>query len=242
MRSKLRSYRPRHTTVVAYLALFIALGGTSFAAVTLKRNSVRSAHIKNAQVKNPDLGADAVDSAKVGDGKLLAQDFAPGQLPQGQKGDTGGTGERGEQGQRGAQGPGAAKVVHSAPGTGANTDVATAGPWTISASCTTVTVAGVTTTRLDVSARGPGGAEWAGMTAPNDGTPTPDTGAAPLNPATNTLMVSAGAPAAEFNRLAFDFQLHSASEAATVSVNGLADRRGGGQGACTLYGTAVPAS
>jgi hypothetical protein len=30
-----------------------------------------------------------VNSAKVGDGSLLAQDFAPGQLPQGEKGDPG---------------------------------------------------------------------------------------------------------------------------------------------------------
>ena len=98
MLSKLRA-RLTFANVVSLIALFVALGGTSVAAVTLKRNSVRSAHIKNAQVKNPDLGPNAVDSTKVGDGALLAQDFAPGQLPQGEKG------EKGEKGDQGAPGP-----------------------------------------------------------------------------------------------------------------------------------------
>ena len=94
MLTKLR----RHLTyanVVSTLCLFILLGGSAFAAVRLSRNSVRSAHIKNAQVKNPDLGANAVNSPKVGDGSLLAQDFAPGQLPQGEKGEKGDTGAPG---------------------------------------------------------------------------------------------------------------------------------------------------
>ena len=34
MRAKLRSYRPGHATVVAYIALFIALGGTSYGFAT----------------------------------------------------------------------------------------------------------------------------------------------------------------------------------------------------------------
>jgi hypothetical protein len=80
---------------VAYLALFISLGGTSYAAVSLAKNSVLSKHIKNGQVKRVDLAANAVNSAKVGDGTLLAQDFAPGQLPKGEKGDTGAAGAAG---------------------------------------------------------------------------------------------------------------------------------------------------
>src|SRR5688500_13584798 len=52
---------PAHGTVVAYLALFVALSGTSYAAVTLSKNSVRSSHIKNGQVKRADLADRAVD-------------------------------------------------------------------------------------------------------------------------------------------------------------------------------------
>ena len=90
---------PRHLTfanVVSLLALFIALGGSSYAAITLKKNSVRSSHIKNGQVKRADLARNAVDSSRVAQGSLLAEDFAPGQLPAGPQG------ERGPQGPQGS--------------------------------------------------------------------------------------------------------------------------------------------
>ena len=80
--------------VVAYLALFVALGGTSFAAVSLKRNSVKGKHI----------AANAVTSPKVKNASLLATDFAPGQLPRGESGATGAQGAQGALGERGEQG------------------------------------------------------------------------------------------------------------------------------------------
>ncbi|MEX2103329.1 MAG: hypothetical protein WD805_05150 [Gaiellaceae bacterium] len=91
----LRLRKPSPATVIACIALFVALGGTSVAAVTLARNSVLSKHIKNGQVKTADLGANAVNSAKVGNGSLLAQDFAAGQLPAGSQGAKGDKGDRG---------------------------------------------------------------------------------------------------------------------------------------------------
>ena len=54
---------PRHGTVVAYLSLFVALGGTSYAAATLSRNSVRSGHIRNGQVKGVDPRPRGTNSA-----------------------------------------------------------------------------------------------------------------------------------------------------------------------------------
>jgi hypothetical protein len=69
--------------VVAYLALFLALGGGAYAAVTAGKNTVKSKSIKDGQVKTKDLGKDAVVSAKVKDGSLLGMDFAAGQLPPG---------------------------------------------------------------------------------------------------------------------------------------------------------------
>jgi hypothetical protein len=100
-------FRPRLTyaNVVSTLCLFIVLGGSSYAAVTLKRNSVRSAHIKNGQVKRPDVARNAIDSSKVGDGSLLSQDFAPGQLPDGPKGEPGATGAQGPPGVSGLERP-----------------------------------------------------------------------------------------------------------------------------------------
>lgn len=88
---KRRLKMPSPAMVVALIALFVALGGTSFAAVQLAKNSVRSKHIKNGQVKRVDLGANAVNAAKVANGTLLATDFAAGQLPKGDKGDPGPT-------------------------------------------------------------------------------------------------------------------------------------------------------
>lgn len=75
---------------VAYLALFVALGGTSYAAATLPRDSVGNAQLRNASVGNLKLRNhsvstlklrnNAVTSAKVRDGSLLMRDFKPGQL------------------------------------------------------------------------------------------------------------------------------------------------------------------
>jgi hypothetical protein len=95
------SRRPSPAMMVSLLALFVALGGTSFAAVTLSKNSVRSKHIKNGQVKRADLARNAVTSVKVKNGSLLGRDFKAGQLPQGPKGDTGPQGPKGDKGDPG---------------------------------------------------------------------------------------------------------------------------------------------
>jgi hypothetical protein len=98
MLDRIRSYRTGHATVVAYLALFIALGGGAYAATVVKRNTVISSSIRNGHVKRIDMGRNAIDSPRVRDRSLLARDFAPGQLAQGQKGDKGDPGERGPAG------------------------------------------------------------------------------------------------------------------------------------------------
>lgn len=59
----------RHN-VIGYLALFLTLSiGTAWA---LERNSVRSKHIVNGEVRTADLGADSVTDAKVADESLGA--------------------------------------------------------------------------------------------------------------------------------------------------------------------------
>ena len=60
--------------VVAYVALFFALGGSAYAVTALDRNSVKSKHIVNDQVKRADLRAGAINSAKVGDDSLRGAD------------------------------------------------------------------------------------------------------------------------------------------------------------------------
>jgi hypothetical protein len=95
--------RPKLTyaNIVASLALFVALGGTSYAALTLDKNSVKSENIGREQVKAQDIARNAVSATKVKDGSLLAQDFKAGQLPGGPAGPKG---EKGAVGPKGAQG------------------------------------------------------------------------------------------------------------------------------------------
>jgi hypothetical protein len=69
MRVPLR--RPSAATVISCLALFVALGGTGYAAVSLPRGSVGTAQLRDG----------AVVSSKVRDGSLAARHFAPGELP-----------------------------------------------------------------------------------------------------------------------------------------------------------------
>ena len=105
--------RPSHATVVAYLALFVALGGSAYAGVTLSKNSVRSKHIRNGEVRSADIARGGVTSSDVRDGSLLAGDLAAGQLPAGAQGPRGETGPAGPKGDPGAPGaPGAAGATN----------------------------------------------------------------------------------------------------------------------------------
>lgn len=77
--------RPHHATVVAYLALFVALGGTTWAAATIgsndiKRNAVKSKHIKDDNVKRKDIRDDAVGTAQVANDELTGVDLLESSL------------------------------------------------------------------------------------------------------------------------------------------------------------------
>ena len=102
----------RHLTpslFISLIALFVALGGASYAAVKIPKNSVGSSQLK----KN------AVSSSKVKNASLLAEDFKAGQLPrgeQGPKGDTGATGPKGDTGATGATGASGVAAVNGATG------------------------------------------------------------------------------------------------------------------------------
>lgn len=107
-------HRPSHGTIVAYLALFIALSGTSYAAVQLSNGQVKSRHIaanavtsskiKNRSIRSQDLARNAVTSSAVKDGSLLARDFRAGELPATERGQPGPQGEPGPQGAKGDKG------------------------------------------------------------------------------------------------------------------------------------------
>jgi hypothetical protein len=91
--------------IVACIALLVALGGTSVAAVSqLARNSVGTPQLRNAAVTNPKIANNAVNSAKVRPRSLLRSDFAPGQLPAGPVGPQGPAGPAGAAGPAGPAG------------------------------------------------------------------------------------------------------------------------------------------
>jgi len=74
----------RHITpslIISVIALFVALGGASYAAIKIPRNSVGSAQIKKNAVTSAKIKKNAVTSAKVKDRSLLAKDFKAGQIP-----------------------------------------------------------------------------------------------------------------------------------------------------------------
>jgi hypothetical protein len=93
-----------YANVTASLALFCALGGISWAAVALPRNSVGTKQLKKNAVTGPKIRANAVTSAKVKDGSLQRGDFASGTLLQGPQGPMGPQGVQGLPGQNGAPG------------------------------------------------------------------------------------------------------------------------------------------
>ena len=83
-----------YANVVGTLALFIALGGVSYAAVKLPAHSVGTKQLKS----------DAVTSEKVRNGTLRRKDFKNGHLPHGKAGETGQDGQPGDAGPAGARG------------------------------------------------------------------------------------------------------------------------------------------
>ena len=85
---------PRYADVVATMALFLALGGSAYAATKLPADSVGAKELKH----------DAVSSEEVKDRSLLERDFKAGQLPAGPQGKPGEVGDKGEQGAPGPTG------------------------------------------------------------------------------------------------------------------------------------------
>jgi len=88
----------RYANITSTLALVVALGGTGAYAA----NTIRSKDIRNGEVKNADLGRNAVTGAKVKNRTLTSNDFKTGETP---KGDTGATGAQGASGAQGPAGP-----------------------------------------------------------------------------------------------------------------------------------------
>src|SRR3954452_12823168 len=84
-----------YANVVGSLALFIALGGVSYAAVKLPARSVGTKQLKNG----------AVTSEKIRNGTVRKKDCVEGELTRGKTGSAGADGVDGLPGVNGAPGP-----------------------------------------------------------------------------------------------------------------------------------------
>lgn len=109
--------RLTYANVISSLALFVALGGTSYAALSVtgknvKNGSLTGADLKDGSVKNADLGKGSVRLDRLNSAAVQSLKGAPGlpgargQVgPQGPGGSPGAAGPRGADGAMGAAGP-----------------------------------------------------------------------------------------------------------------------------------------
>ena len=94
---------------MATVALFVALGGSSYAALKIGRASITSREIARNAVHRAELANNSVGSGEVVNGSLLSEDFRIPpkgiQGPRGERGPTGPAGPKGATGPRGPDGP-----------------------------------------------------------------------------------------------------------------------------------------
>jgi len=171
----------RYSNVIASLALFVALGGASYAAATLPAKSVGTTQLRKGAVNTKKIAKSAVTSAKVKNGSLQSIDFAPGQLAagrQGPKGDKGDPGTNGVNGVNGATnvvvrrgtpvnvtaGAGGNATAQCNPGEratgGGHAGGGTADVWKVAASYPTPSTTGATPTGWSVDAQNTTGAAY----------------------------------------------------------------------------------
>jgi hypothetical protein len=77
-----------YSNVMATLAVFVALGGSSYAAIKItgkdvRDNSLSSADVRNNSLRSADVRTNSLTSADVKNGSLQAKDFAVGEIPAG---------------------------------------------------------------------------------------------------------------------------------------------------------------
>ena len=93
--------RLTYANVMSTIGVFLALGGVSYAALHLPKNSVGNKQIRKSAVSASKIKKNAVSASKVKNGSLKAVDFGAGQLPQGEQGPPGTPGTNGTNGSDG---------------------------------------------------------------------------------------------------------------------------------------------
>jgi hypothetical protein len=207
-----------HATVVAYLALFVALGGTAVASVIITNNS---------QVAKDTISGHKPPSGKHANiigGSLNGQDLADNSVAGSDVNERSLTGN-------------AQKLVYKASPSPDTTELATAGPYTIKGRCFNNGIQ----LQMRLIANGPAGTadlmyDGTSNDNPNLGSSTTSSGfATPAN--TDFAIVGAEAEAPDHNRIAGTAMLRSKSVLVQVNFNAVADSRN--PRSCHIYGTAT---
>jgi hypothetical protein len=122
--------RLSYANVLSTFAVFLALGGTSYAAVAITGRDVQNSSLTGRDVENGSLTSrdvrnssltgrqikhSSLDTTDIANGTLLSQDFKAGELPAGAQGPSG---ERGDEGPTGLTGARGADGVDGAAGVG----------------------------------------------------------------------------------------------------------------------------
>jgi hypothetical protein len=250
--------RPRLTfsNVTAVLALFVALGGVSYAAATLPAGSVGTQQLRDDAVRRAKLAPGSVGTRQLVRRSVTARKLATRSVTKrtlsrwirGQLRRRGATGPRGPSGPTGPRGPAAVAIRYEAEAraTPAPRQLFEVGGLAIDASCD---VASGTTT-LNLSPR----AQRAGTihetvsvdsgTDPTAGGPADFTGnlQIPIPAGGGGLL---GGPSATdgFSRVGADVIYVTATETVQLQLFLLVvDDSGTDSGRCSMHGTAVPAS
>ena len=101
----------RYANLMSTLAVFVALGGTSYAAMTVTGEQIRDNTVTGRDVRNS-----SVASHDIRDHSLRSRDFKPGQLPTGAQGPAGPQGPPGPGGPAGPHGPAGPQGPSGDPG------------------------------------------------------------------------------------------------------------------------------
>lgn len=126
MLGRLWHRRPSPAMMVALTALLVALGGTSYAAIVLPKNTVGTKQLKKNAVTAAKLKKNAVTGAKVQSHSLDAGDFKADSLP---------TGPPGPVGPKGDPGNTNTFTYKRTAKAGETIAIATFGPFTLSGEC-----------------------------------------------------------------------------------------------------------
>ncbi len=105
-RPNFRLHRPSPSLAVSVVALVVAMGGTSYAAMT-----INSQDVENGSLTTKDVKDNSLRGVDVRNGSLRSKDFRDGDLP---AGDTGPAGPAGPQGATGPAGAGRWVLVNAA--------------------------------------------------------------------------------------------------------------------------------